>query len=183
MVDRPISFGSWGRKVVSQGRAPFHRIQVKENVVWDLLKSPFILDHTISYIVMQYIVLSKISSFSISILFLYRLINRTNFRSTGFFEGFFTLAKSNEREFHVRRCYLLRSKSFPSVEQWNNGTMAEREKGLISSRHILIYAVNLIRQRGSLYNVSFHSSKLLGKAGSGRIDTRSRRVRVRVWAR
>lgn len=127
----------------------------------------------------------NISSFSISIFFfIYRLINRTNFRSTGFFEGFFTLqAKSNEREFHVRRCYLLRSKSFPSVEQWNNGTMAEREKGLISSRHILIYAVNLIRQRGSLYNVSFHSSKLLGKAGSGRIDTRSRRVRVRVWAR
>lgn len=176
MVDRPISFGSWGRKVVSQGRAPFHRIQLKENVVRDLLKSPFILDHTISWCTIFQV-------FNFYFFFIYRLINRTNFRSTGFFEGFFTLAKSNEREFHVRRCYLLRSKSFPSVEQWNNGTMAEREKGLISSRHILIYAVNLIRQRGSLYNVSFHSSKLLGKAGSGRIDTRSRRVRVRVWAR
>lgn len=64
---------------------------------------------------------------------------------------------------------------------WNgtyNGTMAGREKGLISSRHILIYAVNLIRQRGSLCNASFHSSKLPRKAGSRRIDTRSWRVYV-----
>lgn len=177
MVDRPISFGSWGRKVVSQGRAPFHRIQLKENVVRDLLKSPFILDHTISWCTIFQV-------FQFLFFFLYiDLSIEQIFDRQVFFEGFFTLAKSNEREFHVRRCYLLRTKSFPSVEQWNNGTMAEREKGLISSRHILIYAVNLIRQRGSLYNVSFHSSKLLGKAGSGRIDTRSRRVRVRVWAR
>lgn len=56
--------------------------------------------------------------------------------------------------------------------------MAGREKGLISSRHILIYAVNLIRQRGSLCNASFHSSKLPRKAGSRRIDTRSWRVYV-----
>lgn len=87
-----------------------------------------------------------------------------------FFEGH---SPQNQREkISFVLCYLLRSKPFPSVEQYN-GTMAEREKGLISSRHILIYAVNLIRQRGSLYNVSFHSSKLLRKVGSRRIDTRS----------
>lgn len=104
-----------------------------------------------------------------------RIIDPTNFRSTGFSKV--TLPKIRERRFHVRRCYLLRSESFPSVER-DNGTMAGREKGLISSRHILIYAVNLIRQRGSLCNASFHSSKLPRKAGSRRIDTRSWRVYV-----
>lgn len=127
MVDRPISLGSWGRKVVSQGRAPFHRIQVKGNALRlaRVLKTLSILDHTICSYRDTIYARSKIFQFLFFFSF-YRLSKRiidpTNFRSTGFSKV--TLPKIRERRFHVRRCYLLRSESFPSVErdvQWNNG--------------------------------------------------------------
>lgn len=92
--------------------------------------------------------LSHISHFSIPVLSCYIGFSRN---------GFYRIQQIFDRQVSRRsnlcpnqtraQCCLLRSKSFPSMEPYN-GTMAEREKGLISSRRILIYAVNLIRQRG-----------------------------------